>query len=133
MTFDYIILISVFSVSFTVVGLCAFATSRRFQLGVDGTQGLQKIHGGAISRLGGLGVFAGLTLFCLLSAPIPVIFVLILLSLMPVFFGGLLEDLTGNVSPLSRFALSVASGVFFCVLSGYSITNIGVNEFNFIL
>lgn len=133
MTFDNIILIYVFSVSFTVVGLCAFAASGKFQLGIDSTKGMQKIHGGAISRLGGLGVFAGLTLFCLLSAPIPVIFVLILISLAPIFLGGLLEDLTGNVSPLLRFVLSVASGTIFCVLSGYSITNTGVNELNFIL
>jgi UDP-N-acetylmuramyl pentapeptide phosphotransferase/UDP-N-acetylglucosamine-1-phosphate transferase len=107
---------------FLVSGLAAFFLSRasiNASLGIDRATGVQKFHVRPTSRLGGvaivLGVFAGVLL-----SDDAVVRTLTLCAV-PVFVGGLVEDLTHRVGPTSRLSLAIVSASASYVLLGIGV------------
>lgn len=105
--------------SFTVT-LLATGGVRYFSMlhsfGHDKDEGVQKFHTQTTSRLGGMGLIVGL--FMSVAAAVktmPEVASLggwLLIASIPVFAGGLIEDLTHRVSPGMRLMLAMASSVF---------------------
>jgi len=107
---------------FLVSGFAAFLLSRvsvKASLGMDRSAGVQKFHVRPTSRLGGvaivLGVFAGVLL-----SDDAVVRTLTLCAV-PVFAGGLVEDLTHRVGPTSRLLLAIVSASASYVLLGIGV------------
>lgn len=79
----------------------------------------QKFHTTPTPRIGGLGIIAGILIASLLAGPsgeaAPVYWFL-LLSLLPAFFGGFLEDITRRVPPWTRLlATAITAGFAFAL------------------
>jgi UDP-N-acetylmuramyl pentapeptide phosphotransferase/UDP-N-acetylglucosamine-1-phosphate transferase len=95
--------------------------------GQDSPKGIQKFHTQPASRLGGVALMVGLCVglyFQSAHKPNDVILGLgLLLSSVPVFLGGVAEDLTHKVTPTIRMLLTLAS----CALV-YLIFQMGVHR-----
>lgn len=80
-------------------------------------QSVQKFHKIPVPRVGGLAIFLGVLGACtfrLLDDEISGITgIKLIICTLPVFMFGLLEDITKNVSPMSRFIAAILSGVLF--------------------
>lgn len=97
-------------------GACALTlyAARELRLGVDESKGAQKIHDHWVPRLGGVPIavaaFVGTITWAWFTHPA---FTLMTTSLivcaMPIFFAGLLEDLTRRVSPAVRLWVAFVS------------------------
>jgi UDP-N-acetylmuramyl pentapeptide phosphotransferase/UDP-N-acetylglucosamine-1-phosphate transferase len=94
------------------------------------TSGIQKFHQGAVPRIGGIAIFTGL-LFALLyrwttNAEIARFSTILLLSSLPCFITGLIEDLTKRVGVKERLAACfISAGI-----CGYSL-NTWLGELQF--
>lgn len=114
-------------VSFIATGLMVVFGVR---LGRDKAEGVQKFHTQPTSRLGGAGIFLGLLSGVWLSSgdhPKDAFLGLWLLVLsLPVFVGGLVEDLTHQVSPRMRLILACLSSasIYFVFQLGVTRTDI---------
>ncbi len=114
-----------------VVTLLATGGVRYFSMlhsfGHDKDEGVQKFHTQTTSRLGGMGLIIGL--FMSIAAAVktmPEVASIggwLLIASIPVFAGGLIEDLTHRVSPGMRLMLAMASSVFVLF-----VLNVGVNR-----
>ena len=100
------------------------------KLGADKAEGVQKFHTKPTSRLGGVGIALGLlTGIWLTSAMQPKDAMLgygLLLCSLPVFVGGVVEDLTHKVSPRMRLILAGVSSasIYFVFQLGVTRTDI---------
>lgn len=96
-------------------------------LSLDESIGIQKIHISPTPRIGGLPIVVGL-LIAVLASPKNIQLEVMpwLLTGFPVFVLGFTEDLTKRISISARLLITIASGVFACMLTGYSLTNINV-------
>jgi UDP-N-acetylmuramyl pentapeptide phosphotransferase/UDP-N-acetylglucosamine-1-phosphate transferase len=100
------------------------------KLGCDKADGVQKFHTQPTSRLGSVGIFFGLLSGISLSNgdhPKDTFLGLWLLALsLPVFVGGLVEDLTHQVSPRMRLILACMSSasIYFVFQLGVTRTDI---------
>lgn len=112
-------LLGAFGASFLVtLWVVRSAFHARFSHDHD-VSGPQKFHARPVPRIGGLGIVAGVAVGVVLlawRAPSPWLAALLLVSAMPVFLGGLVEDLTKNVSPLRRLATAALSAAVAAVL-----------------
>ena len=115
-------LLAAFGVSQTVCHL--IVRSAGWHLHYTGDQPgaqVQKFHTRAVPRVGGLGVLLGIVVAGLLL-PLPKaeleLFWLLILSLMPAFIGGFLEDITRRVGPGVRLLLTVITAGFAFSLAG---------------
>ena len=115
-------LLAAFGVSQTVCHL--IVRSAGWHLHYTGDQPgaqVQKFHTRAVPRVGGLGVLLGVVIAGLLL-PLPKaeleLFWLLILSLMPAFIGGFLEDITRRVGPGVRLLLTVITAGFAFSLAG---------------
>ncbi len=117
-------LISACLVSFIATGLMVIVGVK---LGRDKAEGVQKFHTQPTSRLGGVGIFLGLFSGIWLSNgdhPKDAFLGLWLLALsLPVFVGGLIEDLTHQVTPRMRLILACLSSA-----SVYFVFHLGVTR-----
>ncbi len=92
--------------------------------------GPQTFHQRPTPRLGGLAIFLSL---CLALPPLffkdkslfP-LFALILLSSLPAFLAGIIEDLTKSLSPKKRLAIIFLSGLSFVFLTGFSVSKVDI-------
>jgi UDP-N-acetylmuramyl pentapeptide phosphotransferase/UDP-N-acetylglucosamine-1-phosphate transferase len=83
-------------------------------IGQDKSVGVQKFHLSPTSRLGGLALFCGLIAGDILMRNYKIqglhLFETLLISALPIFLGGLVEDLTHRVPASVRLILAVVSG-----------------------
>jgi len=113
--------------------------------------GVQKLHGRVVSRVGGLALLCGSIaplagmvvvatfqmdsskwLWQTQHAGIAILQLLIIASL-PAFLFGFLEDISGRVSVLMRMAATVASAALAWWFSGISITRLDLGPLDFLL
>ncbi|WP_127900976.1 MraY family glycosyltransferase [Solirhodobacter olei] len=90
-------------------------------LTLDGVQGAQKIHQGAVPRVGGLGLAGGLLLGGALLTHGGPLWWFVVLGALPAFTAGLWEDLTKKVGVRARFLATIFAGALFAELTGYSL------------
>lgn len=121
---DWAVLLLSLVVAFCVTGVFALS---RVRFGVDKEVGVQKFHVSATSRLGSVGIACGMIVGVWLSQSYyphdALLGAWLLLASLPVFVGGLVEDLTHEVTPRMRLWLA-------CLSSGsvYGIFHVGVTR-----
>ncbi len=84
-------------------------------IGVDSSNGPQKMHQNLTARLGGMGIFVAFLLGCLIFYDKQMFF--ILSGLFLVFLSGFLEDLLGTLKPALRLLIQIL-GVVLVLQSG---------------
>jgi UDP-N-acetylmuramyl pentapeptide phosphotransferase/UDP-N-acetylglucosamine-1-phosphate transferase len=91
----------------------------------DAHDGPQKIHHNITPRIGGVAMFVSMMIAGFLGLfDDHNILVATIGATIPVFLGGLLEDVTGRVSPRIRLLLAIISGACFVYLSDFTITRV---------
>lgn len=104
--------------------------------------GVQKVHTAAVPRIGGVAVFAGISLgMCLFLLawsgeikPARVHRVLMLLvASLPAFVAGMTEDLTKNISVRVRLAATVSSSLIASALIGATVNELDIWGFDQLL
>lgn len=128
--------------AFLVAAICNLLIIRYFHVSevlfTDFTDGPQKVHNGAVPRVGGLGVFAGILAAGLVIWGIgkpgnPEILLLALVVVLPAFFSGLAEDLTKRVPPRARLLCALASATLGAFILGAMIHRTGIPVFDDLL
>jgi UDP-N-acetylmuramyl pentapeptide phosphotransferase/UDP-N-acetylglucosamine-1-phosphate transferase len=123
-------IVAAFVVTLSATGFVRYF-SMMHSFGHDKDEGVQKFHTQTTSRLGGMGLIVGLFASIALAVKtMPEVASLsgwLLIASIPVFAGGLIEDLTHKVSPGTRLVLAMASSLFilFVLDIGVSRTDIG--------
>lgn len=120
-----------FALSFLLSGSICLFSGKLKKFGMDSLAGPQKLHQGSIPRIGGLAIFVGILANMVFMPNSSIDSSAFLMgAVVPVFLIGVMEDFTGSVSPWSRLLVSLAAGGFFCGLTGYTITNVGIDIIN---
>lgn len=103
-------------------------------LSLDLTVGVQKVHVHPTPRIGGVAIMAGLLAAWMVAKPErQLILGPLLLASQPAFLFGLLEDVTRRVSVLTRLLATVFSGVLGWMITGVSLSDVGVPGFDWLL
>ena len=93
----------------------------------DAFTGPQKFHEQATPRIGGIAVFAGFWVAANVAAsPIRELLFVLGISGAASFGAGLAEDLSRSISVTLRSLAMILSGLFFCLLTGYSVTRLEI-------
>ena len=131
-TLDYFLL--VLAITSVLSGLFVYLFSGFGKHGTDTNHGPQKIHSGAVPRIGGLAIFVSVIFaaFAHSSAADNLLFLFIAAAI-PVFLLGILEDLTGRVPPIARLLASFVTGGLFVVLTGLVLTTVDVGMIDALL
>lgn len=124
-----------------VVTFLATGAVRHFSMvhsyGHDKDEGVQKFHTQTTSRLGGMGIIVGLFVSVALAVKtMPEVASLggwLLIACIPVFAGGLIEDLTHRVSPAMRLALAMASSLFMLFVLGVGVKRTDIFWIDYLL
>ena len=100
----------------------------RLNIFSDGIAGPQKFHQTPVPRAGGLAIFCSLlgssTLFYLGGKGFANQYLMILISIVPVFLVGIIEDATSRVSPHLRLLGGMVSALLFVWIIGSSVTRV---------
>ena len=100
----------------------------------DEIKGVQKFHTSKTPRIGGVSLaVAFITGALTLDGDILNLWLILGISSIPCFFGGLYEDLNKNTSTKIRIILTFLSGILFVFLSGYSIIYVKIVGIDYLL
>jgi UDP-N-acetylmuramyl pentapeptide phosphotransferase/UDP-N-acetylglucosamine-1-phosphate transferase len=120
-------LILAFSVTFILCWILIRMNQEKF---MDVSKGVQKFHTWNVPRTGGIAIFLSLVAvsiaFYIAKKSFTKEVVLLIISAVPVFLGGILEDITKKVSPRVRLSLGFLSGILSCFLLKANITRLDV-------
>ena len=120
-------LLTSFIISF---GLCFALIQLKHRSFVDAASGVQKFHDWEVPRVGGVAIFLALVGVCIVlfikEKTFSKEFMLIIVSTLPVFLGGVTEDLTKKITPKKRLILAFLSGILACYLVGASLERVGI-------
>lgn len=112
---------AVFAFFTSLVTCLALLYSRSWHesLTMDSSSGVQKFHTGSTLRVGGVAIFAGLAMtLAVAPASTRSLMLPMLVSSVPAFGAGLLEDLTKKIGVRERLGATIASGVLAWGLTG---------------
>lgn len=101
----------------------------------DHSAGVQKIHTQPTPRVGGIAILFGLTLSLFFASNLTIYPLLsaMILSALPVFLLGTLEDITKSISPTMRLWAAMISGVLAWWLTGFALTSVDVWGVDYLL
>ena len=122
MTISYLLMLSTIS----VLTSCSIIYINRY-LGnkyIDDFKGVQKFHTKPTPRVGGLALFVTFLCNAIIIDEFQEIWIMIILSSVPTFLSGFLEDLFRNVSPKYRLLAAFLSGLTFVFFTGFCVKNI---------
>jgi UDP-N-acetylmuramyl pentapeptide phosphotransferase/UDP-N-acetylglucosamine-1-phosphate transferase len=129
-------IVAVFVVTFLATGAVRHF-SMQHSFGHDKDEGVQKFHTQTTSRLGGMGLIVGFFVSVALSVKsMPEVASLggwLLIACIPVFAGGLIEDLTHRVTPGMRLVLAMASSVFVLFVLGIGVSRTDIFWIDYLL
>ena len=100
---------------------------------IDNIKGVQKFHTKPTPRLGGLALYITFIFNTILTNEYQELWIMIMLSSVPVFLSGFLEDLFGNISPKYRLLAAFLSGLSFVLLTGFYVKNVNFLFFDNLL
>lgn len=100
-------------------------------------QGVQKFHARAVPRVGGISLVLAMLFVCVISPirdsdSVGSLFLLIIASL-PVFIGGLIEDITKKVRARVRLSLALVSGIAAYLWLGAAVTRVDIIGLDWLL
>ncbi|MBL4807381.1 MAG: glycosyltransferase family 4 protein [Rhodobacteraceae bacterium] len=115
-------------VSSIAVSVLLVVTARfHGKLSYDTLEGVQKVHVKPTPRVGGIALFIGYFVASgFLQGETRILFVLIGVAGLPAFIFGIIEDLTKKVGVKQRLVATLASGILFSILTGYTIGYVDV-------
>ncbi|MVW71369.1 glycosyltransferase [Bordetella sp. 15P40C-2] len=98
---------------------------------------VQKFHAKPVPRVGGVSLVGAMLAICMVAAfreteELPEL-LLLLISAMPAFLGGLFEDLTKSVRVVTRLALAMASGALAYFLLGAAVVRVDIIGLDWLL
>lgn len=103
-------------------------------LTLDWLSGVQKVHSDPTPRVGGLSLMVGgITGLFVLPSEAAMLWAIILVSATPAFLAGLGEDLTNRVTPGLRLVITLVAGLLFTILSGYTLSDLGIPGLDWLL
>lgn len=92
--------------------------------------GVQKFHARAVPRVGGIALVLSMTFVCAIAAfrdgEVVSALTLLMIASMPVFLGGLAEDVSKKVRARVRLSLALASGAIAYQWLGAAVTHVGI-------
>jgi UDP-GlcNAc:undecaprenyl-phosphate GlcNAc-1-phosphate transferase len=122
-------IVGLFSLSFAL-GLAVIALARRLNVGADSHTGVQRFHSHWAPRLGGIAIYASLTLWILLVVdeiqPDFTRALLWVLCLTPAFAIGLAEDLTQKVGSWPRLMTTMGGAALAWWLLDAQVVRLGL-------
>jgi UDP-N-acetylmuramyl pentapeptide phosphotransferase/UDP-N-acetylglucosamine-1-phosphate transferase len=122
-------IVGLFSLSFAL-GLALIAISRKYDIGADSHQGVQRFHSHWVPRLGGVPIYLSLALWILLVVdeiqPDFTRAVFWVLCLTPAFAIGLAEDLTQKVGSWSRLMTTMGGAALAWWLLNVQVVRLGL-------
>lgn len=117
--------------------ICFFLIMYKSKSHLDILEGVQKFHSWEVPRTGGLAIFLALIAvgfsFIVSNKDFAYEFFLLILCSIPVFVGGLLEDLTKKVTAKIRLLMGFVSGLLVCLLLDASLKRVDVLGFDFLI
>ncbi len=132
----FLTIVAAFVVTFLATGAVRHF-SMQHSFGHDKDEGVQKFHTQTTSRLGGMGLIVGFFVSVALSVKsMPEVASLggwLLIACIPVFAGGLVEDLTHKVSPGMRLVLAMSSSVFVLFVLGIGVSRTDIFWIDYLL
>ena len=107
-----------------------YSQRRPYSRLLQSQRGIQNNHAIPTPRIGGIGIVVGLLMGALICSASAAAhsrsIVLLMLVVTPAFLGGLLEDLTGRVSPAKRMAFTMVSAALGIWLMGTVVTRVDI-------
>lgn len=99
--------------------------------------GVQKFHARAVPRVGGVSLVLAMAFVCAVAAfrdaEVVSSLSLIMLASMPVFLGGLAEDISKKVRARVRLSLALVSGAIAYIWLGATVTHVGILGLDWVL
>ncbi len=117
---------------FISFALCFLLTKLRVDSLIDRRNGIQKFHTWEARRAGGIAIFISLSITCFFSEYTKE-GLLILISALPVFLGGLMEDITKRISPKIRLAFAFLSGIIASIILEANLQRVDIFFVDFLL
>ncbi len=117
-------------ISSLIVGLLLLITKKyHLSISTDTNDGFQKVHETPTPRIGGIsiiiGIIIGLISLSLVNELTTYNLLIFIITILPVFIGGLIEDLWKNVSPVKRLLLALLSALLASIFLNINISRTG--------
>jgi len=114
--------------------LCLILLRIKHKSHLDKFEGIQKFHNWQVPRTGGIAIFLSLIFVCIAffiaKKDFSNKFLFIILSCIPVFLGGIAEDITKKVGAKMRLACAFLSGMVACFLLEANLLRIDIPYFD---
>ena len=130
----YLAGLSGFIVTFALSVVLVLTKQYHGRFSLDSSDGIQKFHKMPTPRVGGVAIAIGyFAAWRLMDGDAKQLFGVIGLAGLPALAFGLTEDITKKVSVRIRLIATIASGMIFALLSGYTITSVEIWGVDYLL
>jgi len=123
----------ILSVILTYILVFLHSKSFGYLLHIDNSLGVQKVHTGSISHLGGLSVFTSYSIPYFLIGDQSNFLLMLWIFSLPVFVVGITEDFTAKITPKIRLLFIFLSIVLVFLYLDVGVNSIGIPWFDFML
>ena len=128
------LLLTVFILSFVMIwAIVKLAKSKKWFVNESDLEGVQKFHSMPTPRIAGAPVFVSFFIGLWFVDSLEPSYVVLLLASLPVFFGGLIEDMTAKISPTERMVATLGSIVVLFFMGDISINFLGFDWVDYYL
>jgi len=120
------LLLTVFISSFAMIwAIVSLAKSKKWFVNESDLEGVQKFHSTPTPRIAGIPVFVSFFIGLWFVDSLEPNYVILLLASLPVFLGGLIEDITAKISPTKRIVATLVSIVILFFMGDITINFLG--------
>jgi len=120
------LLLTVFISSFAMIwSIVKLAKSKKWFVNEADLEGVQKFHSTPTPRIAGIPIFVSFFIGLWFVDSLEPSYVVLLLASLPVFFGGLIEDITAKISPTKRMVATLGSIVVLFFMGDITINFLG--------
>jgi len=128
------LLLAVFTFSLALTWVIVrLAKSKQWLVNEADLVGVQKFHSTPTPRIAGIPIFVSFFIGLWFVDSLELSYVVLLLASLPVFFGGLMEDITAKISPIKRMVAMLISIVVLFLMGDISINFLGYEWIDYYL
>ena len=128
------LLLTVFISSFLMIWVIVkLSKSKKWFINESDLEGVQKFHSIPTPRIAGIPVFASFFIGLWFVDSLEPSYIVLLLASLPVFFGGLIEDITAKISPTKRMAATLVSIAALFFMGDIAINYLGFDWIDYYL